>query len=539
MRSACATNVINIDAVASRYKAFLLSLRLLRGNVVLMGSELLVIWLIVLPSLYIAPIDDQPSSALFNIGCSLLITAFVGLVFLVYLYTFRVVAAGSRRAGWIICSIFGVLLVLGTVAMFIVDPAMTPHGSVAGSGWKATLIRAAIASYSLPGQFVLFLIAFGLFRAVSTRDVILRQLVTDKNYDRRFWISWRVLARNFWHLMGFSAPPRRGKMPVRITVAAALALIAESSGFYIYADMNASQLEKRLDRLAMAELSQNEVIIALSPGLLLTPALVWMGFALSRGLRRYARRRAIVSADEARQVDSRAPILFLRSFRDEQVSLAKAKMPRLLRFLDPGSVSRTLEEMLVREYAYLGPVVTIGQLQSVEWSAQAGIGRPDKMILPLGAFRKYCWSDDWQQVVGSIMDVAALVVVGVDKTDGLIWEIAELRQRGLLGKTLFILNPSYSADREMLASLCAMTGLTAALPALKPTEKALSLCFGSSNRGLLAVSTRVTETEYQLALRMPAIREQLFSEDEAHQVPTHPIQELAPAKTWVPACQAS
>jgi predicted dinucleotide-binding enzyme len=55
----------------------------------------------------------------------------------------------------------------------------------------------------------------------------------------------------------------------------------------------------------------------------------------------------LLSADAAMLADPRKPVLFLRSFANDQISLSKAKMPWLLRFFDPGAVAGTLKELLV------------------------------------------------------------------------------------------------------------------------------------------------------------------------------------------------
>jgi hypothetical protein len=89
-------------------------------------------------------------------------------------------------------------------------------------------------------------------------------------------------------------------------------------------------------------------------------AIVLLAFAAARWLRHRARRRALLSAEAARQLDRRPPILFLRAFRDDQVSLAAARLPLLTRLIDPGSIGGSLEELIVQEYTGLGPVVAIG-----------------------------------------------------------------------------------------------------------------------------------------------------------------------------------
>src|SRR5262249_16005075 len=108
-------------------------------------------------------------------------------------------------------------------------------------------------------------------------------------------------------------------------------------------------------------------------------------------------------------------------------------------FFDPGTVAGTLEELIVRDLAYLGPVVAIGN--------------PSDQLPALGAARKYCQGDEWHEVVQSLMDEAIMIVVGADLSEGLPWEIATIRRKGIVGKTTFILPPGGIADKGVLLSL--------------------------------------------------------------------------------------
>jgi hypothetical protein len=107
------------------------------------------------------------------------------------------------------------------------------------------------------------------------------------------------------------------------------------------------------------------------------------------------------------------------------------------------------------------------------------------------------------------MDAASLIVVGIDRTRGLGWEIARLRQHGLLNRTIFILPPLLAVDRGMLAEVLEIVGFEGHAPALEPSQAVFSLIFSIPNRGLLTMGTRITEIEYQLALRTPAMRERI------------------------------
>jgi len=174
------------------------------------------------------------------------------------------------------------------------------------------------------------------------------------------------------------------------------------------------------------------------------PVFWWSMFALSRRLRRYARRRSLISADAAMLADPRNPILFLRSFSDDQISLSKAKLPWLLRFFDPGAVAGTLDELLVSEYADVGPVIAIG--------------RPSDALPPLGASRRYCQGTEWQEIVRSLMQASAVIVMGMGRSAGLAWEIATIRSMSLVTKTAFVFPPDSTNDRSMLDTLLIRLG---------------------------------------------------------------------------------
>jgi hypothetical protein len=200
--------------------------------------------------------------------------------------------------------------------------------------------------------------------------------------------------------------------------------------------------------------------------------------------------------DEARLADPRRPVLFLRSFGDDQVSLAQAKVPWLLRFFDPLAIAGTLEELILQEFGYLGPVLALGN--------------PSDGLPPLGVARRYCRGETWRELVGSLMDEASLIVVGVARSEGLAWEIGVLRDKGLLSKTVFILPPASVGDHAALDRLLGLLGAGETTPYLVD-RAALALWFSAPNYGLLLVSTRASETEYELALRAPQLADLALS----------------------------
>jgi len=155
-------------------------------------------------------------------------------------------------------------------------------------------------------------------------------------------------------------------------------------------------------------------------------------------IRKMARRASLRSAEEVVKEDQRAPVLFLRGFDDDQVSLSYAGMPAYARIADPGFDYANLEDVL--EVALnIGPIVAIG--------------RPREIAPPIGAARQYVDDDAWKNVVISLMNQAALIVVGVSNSQGLMWEIEQLRQLSHLGKSVFIIPPRHRWNRRLVHEL--------------------------------------------------------------------------------------
>ena len=125
---------------------------------------------------------------------------------------------------------------------------------------------------------------------------------------------------------------------------------------------------------------------------------------------RRSRQHDSLSADEAMALDPRPPVLYLRSFQDDGVSMfAEASTParRLLKALS----LPTSEEYTATILARIGPLIAIG--------------KPDEPLPELGAARLYVAHDQWQRKVTELMQRAALVVVRVGASPGVLWEIEQ------------------------------------------------------------------------------------------------------------------
>jgi hypothetical protein len=207
----------------------------------------------------------------------------------------------------------------------------------------------------------------------------------------------------------------------------------------------------------------------------------------ARKLRLKARRIALQSADEVVAADSRPTVLFLRSFEEEQVPLTAARLPLLLRGFDPGSEYRTLEEMIVLNLTYIGPVVAVAD--------------PSRGELPVGAARWRVKDEEWQPFVESQIRQAALIVVGVSDTDGLRWEMEALKRTpGALAKTFFICPPGITRHQALMADLAEMLGLPKG-PGPIPDQTHILAAYVAGTTPTWFVTSALNENAYYVALR--------------------------------------
>ena len=159
-----------------------------------------------------------------------------------------------------------------------------------------------------------------------------------------------------------------------------------------------------------------------------------IGWAAQRGQQRLAR----LSLRALQKVDHRAPVLFLRAFRDDQVQLAPARFGVLGGWLSLPQRRTSLDEILLEEGTIYGPVVALGN--------------PTDRQPPYGAARAYLDNKVWQEVVADLASNSVAIVICVDNTDSIWWEVQHLADKGYLKKTLFLFHPRLirnSADTEV------------------------------------------------------------------------------------------
>ena len=133
--------------------------------------------------------------------------------------------------------------------------------------------------------------------------------------------------------------------------------------------------------------------------------IVAAGALIFAGLRLFqrAKRFDALSGIKVLSEDQRAPVLYLRSFDDDQKSLAEGSRE--------GFKLNNEEEDLAEIVGTLGPL--------------EAIGRPGEVLPYSGAARMYVGEGDWHERVRQLLSLASLVILRAGDTPGLWWEVEE------------------------------------------------------------------------------------------------------------------
>ncbi|WEV59384.1 hypothetical protein OZX67_02135 [Bifidobacterium sp. ESL0728] len=156
---------------------------------------------------------------------------------------------------------------------------------------------------------------------------------------------------------------------------------------------------------------------------------LWIAYAIARFGGRLSKRFA--SSHFELEADDRF-VLYLRSFRDEHVSV---EVPVGIAEFDCNTSLRGV----------LWPRISFEEMLSNVVAAGVGdlitVGKPGELLPKAGAARSYYKNDDWQENVRVTAFRSKNIIVALGITDSLKWEIAHLKEWGLLAKCLFVVPP--------------------------------------------------------------------------------------------------
>jgi hypothetical protein len=196
--------------------------------------------------------------------------------------------------------------------------------------------------------------------------------------------------------------------------------------------------------------------------------------AAAVALGRTARAHAMPSAIELATRDRRPSILYLRSFRDDDLRIRTHRSERrgpldnyvaVLLWAVFVRMRERFEEVLVWQLWWHGPVIAIGS--------------PKRPRLRLGSPRLYISAEHWQHEIQGMMHAARFVVMVLGRTRGLAFELERICQLGLTGKLLLVVppvpEPELRSRAELFGEIAAGTGLPAPAPDAFRTALAAAL----------------------------------------------------------------
>jgi hypothetical protein len=216
---------------------------------------------------------------------------------------------------------------------------------------------------------------------------------------------------------------------------------------------------------------------------------------LAAVMRYIARRFSRISLERLISKDARALILFLRSFRDDQVRLIKPRQAFFRRMVSVGEPRPTLDHVLLEEGTSCGPVVALGAPGSTP---------------PFGAARKYVTHDEWRDTVVELCRKAGAVVIVVDETDGVRWEVQHLIGANSRTGNLFLVPPRLTRPDELYKVLFHLFSIEGRAPRWveelgRFLESEVAHCVGwfwrTEGEVQVMSTNRVSSLSYRIAVR--------------------------------------
>jgi hypothetical protein len=240
---------------------------------------------------------------------------------------------------------------------------------------------------------------------------------------------------------------------------------------------------------------------------LVAAVFVFAGFlGLASTTSRFAQRLRLVARDRTQEHGWRASVLYLRTFDDDHRLLAAG-----------GPAGRAANEVFTLRARVPYEEIVVRELD--RYGAVAAIAEPDapRFYLPLGASRKRLSDDEWRAGVLSRMDDAALVVIAIGSTDGLLWELEAATRNGHLDRVLLVVPPddddSIDARWRATARAIAEAGGPTIFAPVNAAE-ILVARLGHDGLGEVIVADRRDEYSYVAALERAVLAPEEQSELE-------------------------
>lgn len=155
---------------------------------------------------------------------------------------------------------------------------------------------------------------------------------------------------------------------------------------------------------------------------------VYVGYLL---LRR-GKKHSVERGQSVLRNDRRAPVVYLRSFKDEELESSVVHRFKKLASSDNTWLAATVPNNGVQEQDALGYVFR-------KIGPYIALGRPGEKLPELGSSKLYASNSEWQDRIREFFNNSRLVVFRAGITDSLQWELAEIVSAVTPEKVLMIL----------------------------------------------------------------------------------------------------
>lgn len=222
-------------------------------------------------------------------------------------------------------------------------------------------------------------------------------------------------------------------------------------------------------------------------GIAAAAALIVGGHVLFYAAKRLATRYAWIPENPS---DRRAPVLFLRSFEDDQLRFSRRWWDLTGHWVDLWSFRRNADEAMIDEIAQYGPVVALGM--------------PGEKKVPFGAQRYYSTHEDWQNIVSNTARSARAIVIAAGNTPGVLWEYELLGREKLLDRTLLLFPVVQREDTGGNAAALAAFANTVGMDKqfeLTAGQQMIAMIPAANGMPALLTAGKATAAAYVVAIR--------------------------------------
>ena len=190
--------------------------------------------------------------------------------------------------------------------------------------------------------------------------------------------------------------------------------------------------EKKVTKAQALKLAGGALIIAGFLLALLNPLLAIVPVFLAYLLLRRAKKHVVKQGTSVLQDDGRSPVVYLRSFKDEEQESSPLHRFRNAGLSNKTMLADTVGNNGVQEQDALGYVFR-------KIGPYIALGRPSEELPELGSSKLYVSDHEWQDTIRGFLSRSRLVVFRAGITDSLKWELFEIVRTVSPRKTLMIL----------------------------------------------------------------------------------------------------